>query len=193
MKLSCGIFYKLNFNIATPNDVLQQLCNSSQPPQSHSFGITNTSINLRQTELDHFHCSRSMRKVCNDTLNRMNWVDLNKPKFFVNWNPSSDELRKEEVNTDTIQQKKICQLSLSFQKDDTSSIEKSKPPTGAPNAADTPAAAPADTKFLLKDTEIEQEFNILYWYCESFCLKYLTFPLPVFRISKSIKKWQFEF
>ena len=30
-----------------------------------------------------------------------------------------------------------------------SSIAKSKPPTGAPNAEDIPAAAPADIKFLL--------------------------------------------
>jgi len=29
-------------------------------------------------------------------------------------------------------------------------MEKSNPPTGAPNAAETPAAAPAETKFLLQ-------------------------------------------
>ena len=33
----------------------------------------------------------------------------------------------------------------------TSSMEKSSPPTGAPNAAETPAAAPADTKLRLEN------------------------------------------
>lgn len=37
------------------------------------------------------------------------------------------------------------------QKDDTSSMENSRPPTGAPNAEATPAAAPADTKLRLQD------------------------------------------
>lgn len=83
------------------------------------------------------------------TLNRMNWVDLNKPNPLVTRNPSNAELSSDEVNTDTIQQKNICQLSLSFQNDETSSIENSRPPTGAPNAVETPAAAPADTKFRL--------------------------------------------
>ena len=37
-----------------------------------------------------------------------------------------------------------------FQKEDTSSIEKSRPPTGAPNAEATPAAAPAEIKLRLE-------------------------------------------
>lgn len=46
-------------------------------------------------------------------------VDLNDPKLPVNTNPSKAELKRAEVNTDTIQQKNICQLNLSFQKEDT--------------------------------------------------------------------------
>ena len=60
------------------------------------------------------------------------------------------ELNKSVVMVDTIQQKKICQDNVVVQKDETSSIEKSRPPTGAPNADATPAAAPADIKFRLK-------------------------------------------
>jgi len=48
-----------------------------------------------------------------------------------------------------MQQKKICQDSVKVQKDDTSSMENSRPPIGAPNADATPAAAPADTKLRL--------------------------------------------
>lgn len=48
-----------------------------------------------------------------------------------------------------MQQKNICQERVVVQKEDTSSIEKSKPPTGAPNAEATPAAAPADMKLRL--------------------------------------------
>lgn len=37
-----------------------------------------------------------------------------------------------------------------FQKEETSSIENKRPPTGAPKAEATPAAAPADMKLRLK-------------------------------------------
>ena len=36
-----------------------------------------------------------------------------------------------------------------FQKEDTSSIENNRPPTGAPKADATPAAAPAEMKLRL--------------------------------------------
>jgi len=44
---------------------------------------------------------------------------LNKPKLPVKSNPLKAELNRLEVNTEIIQQKKICQLSLSFQKEET--------------------------------------------------------------------------
>lgn len=53
------------------------------------------------------------------------------------------------VNVDTMQQKNVCQESFMFQKDETSSIENKRPPTGAPNADATPAAAPAEMKLRL--------------------------------------------
>ena len=53
------------------------------------------------------------------------------------------------VNVDTMQAKNVCQDNFMFQKEDTSSIEKSRPPTGAPNAEATPAAAPAEIKLRL--------------------------------------------
>lgn len=37
-----------------------------------------------------------------------------------------------------------------FQNDETSSIENRSPPTGAPKAEETPAAAPAEIKLRLK-------------------------------------------
>ena len=43
-----------------------------------------------------------------------------------------------------------CQDSFRFQKDDTSSMAKRSPPTGAPKAAETPAAAPAVMKLRLR-------------------------------------------
>jgi hypothetical protein len=49
-----------------------------------------------------------------------------------------------------MQQKKICQDKVVVQKDETSSMENRRPPTGAPKADATPAAAPADTKFRLQ-------------------------------------------
>lgn len=49
-----------------------------------------------------------------------------------------------------MQQKKVCQDNFIFQNEETSSIENNRPPTGEPNADATPAAAPADIKFLLQ-------------------------------------------
>lgn len=60
------------------------------------------------------------------------------------------ELNRSVVKVDTIQQKKICQERVTVQNEDTSSMENNKPPTGAPKAEATPAAAPAEMKFLLK-------------------------------------------
>lgn len=48
-----------------------------------------------------------------------------------------------------MQQKNVCQDSFMFQNEETSSIENKRPPTGEPKAEATPAAAPADMKFLL--------------------------------------------
>ena len=58
------------------------------------------------------------------------------------------------VNVDTMAQKKICHESFMFQNEDTSSMENNRPPTGAPNAEATPAAAPALIKLRLKYTHI---------------------------------------
>ena len=49
-----------------------------------------------------------------------------------------------------MQQKNICHDKVVVQNEDTSSMENNNPPTGAPKADDTPAAAPADMKFLLQ-------------------------------------------
>lgn len=56
------------------------------------------------------------------------------------------------VNVANIQQKKIIQPNLIVQNDETSSMANSSPPTGAPKAAATPAAAPAVVKLRLKDS-----------------------------------------
>jgi len=48
-----------------------------------------------------------------------------------------------------MQQKNTCHDNLFFQNDETSSMAKSRPPTGAPKADAIPAAAPALIKFLL--------------------------------------------
>ena len=64
-----------------------------------------------------------------------------------------DELKRSAVNVDNMQQKKIIQPNFMLQKDDTSSMAKSSPPTGAPKAAATPAAAPAVVKFRLLKKE----------------------------------------
>jgi len=48
-----------------------------------------------------------------------------------------------------MQQKNVIQPSFKLQNDETSSMANSSPPTGAANAADTPAAAPAVVKLRL--------------------------------------------
>ena len=58
-----------------------------------------------------------------------------------------------------MQQKKTCQESLFFQKDETSSIANRRPPTGAPNAEAIPAAAPAEIKFRLSSEFLNREKN----------------------------------
>ena len=75
---------------------------------------------------------------------------LNSPKLPVYSKSMKAELNKSVVNVDTIQQKKICHDRVTVQNDETSSIENNNPPTGAPKADATPAAAPAEMKFLLK-------------------------------------------
>ena len=75
---------------------------------------------------------------------------LKRPKLPSYLNAENAELNRSVVNVETMAQKKICHDSFMFQNEDTSSMEKSKPPTGAPKAEATPAAAPAEMKFLLK-------------------------------------------
>lgn len=59
------------------------------------------------------------------------------------------EFKTSVVNVEIMQQKNVCQESFMFQNEETSSIENKRPPTGEPKAEATPAAAPADMKFLL--------------------------------------------
>ena len=78
------------------------------------------------------------------------------------WNESNDELKMSAVNVANMQQKKIIQPSFIDQNDDTSSMANSRPPTGAPNAAATPAAAPAVVKLRLRvDQSVLQLFHSL--------------------------------
>ena len=74
---------------------------------------------------------------------------LNNPKSCLYLNPWNEELSKSVVNVAVMQQKNTCQDNLFFQNDETSSMAKSRPPTGAPKADAIPAAAPALIKFLL--------------------------------------------
>jgi len=53
------------------------------------------------------------------------------------------------VKAAIIEQKNTCHVSRLDQKLETSSIEKRSPPTGAPKALETPAAAPAEMKLRL--------------------------------------------
>lgn len=73
----------------------------------------------------------------------------NKPNSPSTLKPSKDELNRSAVNVASMQQKKIIHPSFIDQYDETSSIANSNPPTGAPNAAATPAAAPAVVKLRL--------------------------------------------
>ena len=63
-------------------------------------------------------------------------VDFFVPPVYLN--PEKAELKRSVVKALTMLQKKICQDIFMFQKDDTSSIAKRSPPTGAPNADDIP-------------------------------------------------------
>ena len=49
-----------------------------------------------------------------------------------------------------------------FQNDDTSSIENNSPPTGAPKADATPAAAPAEMKLRLFNKILKFNSNLLF-------------------------------
>ena len=61
------------------------------------------------------------------------------------------------------QQKKVCQDSLLDQKDDRSSMAKSRPPMGALKAAATPAATPA----VVKDRLMEERQSFIIIFIES--------------------------
>jgi len=74
---------------------------------------------------------------------------LNRPNMPSKWNSWNDELKRSQVNVAIMQQKNVIQPSLRLQNEDTSSMANSRPPTGAANAAETPAAAPAVVKLRL--------------------------------------------
>ena len=84
------------------------------------------------------------------TWNMMYWSVLNIPNCHWYLNAVKAELKRSVVKVEVIAQKNICQESFKFQKDETSSMEKRRPPTGAPNAEATPAAAPALMKLRLE-------------------------------------------
>ena len=75
---------------------------------------------------------------------------LNSPKDETKWKALYDELNRSAVKVASMQQKKIIQPSFIDQNDETSSIANRRPPTGAPKAAATPAAAPAVVKLRLE-------------------------------------------
>ena len=83
-------------------------------------------------------------------LNKMYLLVRNPPKVPTLLNSSKLELNRSAVDVAMMQQKKICQERVLLQNEETSSIQNSNPPTGAPKAADTPAATPADMKLRLK-------------------------------------------
>ena len=74
---------------------------------------------------------------------------LNMPKSPWYLKLSNAELNRSVVKVDTMAQKKICQANFRSQKDETSSMENRRPPTGAPKAEAIPAAAPALMKLRL--------------------------------------------
>ena len=84
------------------------------------------------------------------TSNNMYLLVLNAPKLPVYSKSVKAELKRSVVKVATIQQKNICQDNVTVQNEHTSSIENNNPPTGAPKAEATPAAAPAEIKFLLQ-------------------------------------------
>ena len=88
------------------------------------------------------------------TLTMMNLSVWKSPKVSLeSWNESVDELKRSAVKVASMQAKKIIQPSFIDQKEDTSSMVNRSPPTGAPNAAATPAAAPAVVKLRLNRWE----------------------------------------
>ena len=58
-----------------------------------------------------------------------------------------------------MQAKNVCHDNFMFQKEDTSSIENNSPPTGAPKADATPAAAPAEMKLRLFKGAVSWEIS----------------------------------
>lgn len=58
-----------------------------------------------------------------------------------------------------MQAKNVCHDNFMFQNEDTSSIENNSPPTGAPKAEATPAAAPAEMKLRLLNTNNTLIYN----------------------------------
>ena len=75
---------------------------------------------------------------------------INMPMTPVNLNRAKHDLRRSVVTVAIVAQKKICQANFTFQNDDSSSMQKRRAPTGALNAAATPAAAPALMKLRLQ-------------------------------------------
>lgn len=84
--------------------------------------------------------------MCMLTGKRMEVSPWKEPMLPWNLYPEKPDWRKLMVTTETMEQKNVCQPRVWFQKEDTSSIANRRPPTGAPNAALTPAAAPAEIK-----------------------------------------------
>ena len=74
---------------------------------------------------------------------------LKRPNMPSKWKSWNEELKRSQVNVAIMQQKNVIQPSFRLQNDDTSSMANNSPPTGAANAAETPAAAPAVVKLRL--------------------------------------------
>jgi hypothetical protein len=73
----------------------------------------------------------------------------NKPKRPWYWNPLRAVFMSCAVAVATVAVKKVCQDKRLPQKEERSSMAKSKPPTGALKPAATPAATPAVVNSLL--------------------------------------------
>ena len=86
-----------------------------------------------------------------------------------------------------MQAKNVCHDNFMFQNEDTSSIENNSPPTGAPKAEATPAAAPAEMKLrLLKTNNTCSKNTLTYNYVDFFYQKYFldnTIYLPTLMLS----------
>ena len=59
-------------------------------------------------------------------------------------------MNKSVVKVAVMHAKNVCQDNFMFQKEETSSMAKRRPPTGAPKAEATPAPAPAEIKLRLR-------------------------------------------